>query len=198
MLVFGSGKLLFHELSFSSAEKTQSAFTQLRRLRDTLADSFNEIAKASTMRNSTTVFFILCTNILLSQSNEYKSAIGIIKASLEFAEYSNTLSPKNNKVKIVETTFPICAYCSWFKESIECCETKKDIIDMFPEQTTTDLSTLSDKGNRKFSIHFTNIEKSFFVAEVMYSKDSKENLLYLFKTENNKVTIAGLSKNVVK
>ena len=34
MLVFGFGKLLFHELSLSSAEKTQSAYTQSRKSRE--------------------------------------------------------------------------------------------------------------------------------------------------------------------
>ena len=43
LLVFGNGKLLFHELSLSSAEKTQSAFTQLRRLRETLYEFAGEI-----------------------------------------------------------------------------------------------------------------------------------------------------------
>ncbi|GEP52821.1 hypothetical protein FNO01nite_34930 [Flavobacterium noncentrifugens] len=54
-LVFGNGKLLFHELSLSSAEKTQSAGVAKSLTGDTLAES----SKKSVKKLTSTILDIL-------------------------------------------------------------------------------------------------------------------------------------------
>ena len=145
---------------------------------------------------SVSLFFF---NICISQNNDkaiYQSAIDTIKKTTEFIEYVNINSPKYSNFKVAENLYPICAYCGWFKDEVKCCA-KSTLEDLFGQKKVADLEMLGTK-NGKYTVYFTNIENSHFIVEVMHSKKHKESLLYLFKINNETVSLIKTDKNITK
>ena len=134
--------------------------------------------------------FVLFSNVLFSQNDDktiYHSAIETIKNSTEFIEYININSPKNSNFKVAKNLYPICAFCSRFKDEVKCCG-ESTMEDLFSNKKMDGLELLGDRKG-KYTLYFTNIENSYMIAEIIPSQKSLKSLIYLFKIENEMVNL---------
>lgn len=154
------------------------------------------------MKSLILVFFVLFSVDSFSQNDDYKmykDAISIVKNSQEFVDFAKDNDLKNT-VEIHNSLAPICLYCTWFKDFIDCCEQGKTIIDIMGEYREVDFSKLNDKGNKRIKLNFSRTVKSYFITEISNRKDNQKQqkkVYYLFKIENDSISLVKTSFNYI-
>ncbi|PIF32060.1 hypothetical protein CLU81_2572 [Flavobacterium sp. 9] len=141
------------------------------------------------MRISILLFFLVFSNISNSQNSykTYENALEIIKLSPEFNEFLSDLSQKDKDFNVSEGLYPICVYCEFLTDYVNPCKSS-NWLEIWPKEQVKNLEKLGNKKNKKILLRFTNTDNSYFISELSY-KSKKENLVFLFQINNDKLTL---------